>query len=461
MARTPQEWLPVLAKRMDERAPLIAKRRRYANGDADLPEMGRNTRASWEAFQRKARTNYGGLAAESLANRVQAMTVTIGDGADVVATAAARRVWRDNRMVVQVADAVWDAVTCGVGYLVLGQDEGGAVITHEPPETLYAAPDPTRPWRARAMLKAWRDPDDGMDYAVVWAPGAMQSFFRESAVNGVVLRGAQGSWSAGPVVPYAGSVPVAILEGRDPRGIIEPHYDVIDRINLGKLQRLVITAMQAYRQRALKVAPGSPGVPEADEDGNPIDWEKVFAPAPGALWDLPEGVDVWESQPSDIRPLLDGEKEDARAFAAVTQTPVSVFTPDGSNQTAEGASQATDGQKARARDLIARSRPAIEGLLVRALAVEGVEVGDQTVEVLFESPEHVSMTEKYAAAAQAKAAGLSLRMIQRQILSWSPEQIDADAADRAAEQLSAATLIAATQPAPVQQPAQADATAVA
>lgn len=446
MAQTPQEWLPILAKRMDERAPLIAKRRRYADGNADLPEMSQNVRASWEAFQKKSRTNYGGLAAESLANRVQVQTVTVGDGSDVAATEVARRVWRDNRMVVQVADATWDAIVTGVGYLTLGVDEGGAVLSREDPGQFIAAPDPVRPWRARAALKVWRDDDEGTDYALVWVPGARQVFTRPSSVNGLVLRGAQGSWVPGEVVAYAGQVPVAILEGRDPRGVIEPHYDVLDRINLGKLQRLVTTAMQAFRQRALKMPEGMAGLKAEDESGNQIDPEEMFSPSPGAIWDLPDGIDIWESQGTDIRPLLEGEKEDARTYAAVTQTPVSVFVPDGANQTAEGASQATDGQKAKAKDYIARFKPALASLMVRALAVEGVDVGAQTVEVLFESPEHVSMTEKYAAAAQAKAAGVSLKAIQRNILSMSPEQIAQDAADRAEEQLAAATLVAAVTP---------------
>ena len=38
---------------------------------------------------------------------------------------------------------------------------------------------------------------------------------------------------------------------------------------------------------------------------------------------------MWESAETDIRPLLEGEKTDARDFAAVTLTPLSVFIPSG------------------------------------------------------------------------------------------------------------------------------------
>src|SRR5690606_10939540 len=48
MATTPAEWLPILAKRMDARAPRITLLRKWADGDAPLPELGRNTKAAWE-----------------------------------------------------------------------------------------------------------------------------------------------------------------------------------------------------------------------------------------------------------------------------------------------------------------------------------------------------------------------------------------------------------------------------
>jgi hypothetical protein len=204
---------------------------------------------------------------------------------------------------------------------------------------------------------------------------------------------------------------------------------------LGKLQRLVITAMQAFRQRATKG-----GLPQEDEDGNSIDYSKIFEPAPGALWDLPEGIDIWESEQTDIRPMLEGEKADARDFAAVTRTPISVFIPEGANQSAEGAASAKEGQVFQAKDEISRLTVGLAVAIVYALRVEGVDLGADTVSVLWEPPEHVSMAEKFAAAAQAKAAGLSLRTIQRTILGMGPDEIALEEADRADELLAAFSL---------------------
>lgn len=433
---TPDEWLPTLAKRLDERYPRVSRLRSYANGEPPMPEMGANVRASWLAFQAKACTNYGGLAVESLANRMIPNGIRVGRSDDSEAVDAARRIWRDNRMDVAIADAIRDVLTVSIGYLVIGSDAGAAVVTRERPEQFIAAPDPLKPWKARAAFKPWRDVDAGKDYAYVWAGGLRQKYVRPSRHETLGLLSTNaGEWSKlGEPETYLGDVPVVILERHDGKGLFEPHIPVIDRINLGKLQRLVVTAMQAYRQRAMKG-----GLPDKDADGNDIDYAKAFEPAPGALWDLPEGIEVWESAQTDIRPLLEGEKADARDFAAVSRTPISVFIPEGANQSAEGAAAAKEGQVFQAKDEIARITVGIAVALVYALRVEGVELGGDTVEVLWEPPHLASQSEKWEAAQKAKGI-VSRKTIQRDILGMSVDQISQDETDLADEMLSAFTL---------------------
>jgi hypothetical protein len=442
MATTPGEWLPVLSKRLDDRAPRVALLRSYAAGNPPMPEMGANVRTSWLAFQRKACTNYGGLAVESLANRIVPNAIHVGGSDDNEAVVVARRVWRDNRMNIVVADAIRDALTCSVGYLVVGDDAGAAVITREAPEQFIAAPDPLKPWKARAALKVWRDIDAGFDFAYVWADGERQKFVRKSAdeiLGPVTLRARNsGGWEPlGEPERFAGDVPVIIMERHDGKGLFEASIPVIDRINLGKLQRLVVTAMQAFKQRGIKVPNG--GLNDVDDAGNAIDYSKQFEAAPGALWELPDGIDVWESQQTDIRPLLEGEKADARDFAAVMRTPISVFIPEGANQSAEGAAAAKEGQVFQANDEIERLKPALAVALVYALRVEGVDLGGDTVEVGFQPADRVSVSERFAAAAQATGV-LARRTIQSEILGMTPDQMAQDEANLAAEQLQAFAL---------------------
>lgn len=436
MAVTPEEWLPVLANRMDARAPRIAELRKYATGDAPMPELGRNTQASWEAFRKKARTDYAGLACQSIAGRIVPIGVEVGTDRNGPAVDALRTVWRDNRLSVVFRDAIRTMLAVRVAYLITGIRDGQPIITSEPPERVITAPDPVQPWRARAALKAWRDNDAGKDYALVWIPGVRQRYVRAVTTGSGTIRGTiSGGWDPdGEPEVYDGPVPVFAVENEDGKAEFEPHIDVIDRINLGKLQRLVLTAYQAFKARAMK------GLPESDEDGNDIDWAKRLDFAPGALIDLPEGIDVWESEAVDIRPLLEGEKTDAKDFAAVMQLPVATFVPD--NQSAEGAKGAHKGEIQRAKDRRDRVKAPMEASLVAALRVLGLDAG-QTVEVKFENPEYVSMAEKAAAAAQAKAGGKTQRWIDQNIWNMSPDEIDREESDRAAEQLQTLALTGA------------------
>lgn len=442
MPSTPNEWLKVLAKRLDDRQPQIKHLRSYTNGCAPLPEMGENVRASWQAFQKKARTNYGGRAVQSLGGRLRTNGVRIGTSETGPALKVVRRQWRDNRMDLQLAQAVNDYLATRYGYLAVGLDDAGeAVITREAPEQFIAAGDPARPWRARAALKVWRDIDAEADFARVWVPGGWVDYRRpgRDATTAGWRVGAKGDdWAPFDSGSYDGPPPVVIWERSE--GLVEPHLDVIDRINLGKLNRLVIVAMQAFRQRGLRKSADGGGMPEKDDDGNDIDYAKIFEPAPGALWDLPEGIDIWESATTDIQQILEGEKQDLRDFAASTGTPIAEFIPDGQNQSATGAANVTTPQYLQAKDEQKALSPGLEVALVYALRAEGIDLGDDNLEVLWVEPDRVSMSEKYAAAAQAKAAGLSQLTIQRDVLGMTPDQIAQDATNRAQEQLTAMTL---------------------
>lgn len=429
---TPDEWLSLLTKRLDERAPEVAKLRSYADGHAPMPEMGRNVRASWEAFQKKSRGGFGYLIASALANRLIPIGVTVGGSSDTPEAQIARRIYRDNRCAVAFSDAMMDALQVRVGYLVVGEDVGGPVITREAPEQMIAATDPLRPWRSRAALKVWRDGDVGLDFAQVWVDGERHTYARDIKDGaGIDHRKSEGGWSHyGQPETFDGAVPVVVIENRDGIGEYERHLDIIDRINLGVLNRLVVVAMQAFRQRALKG-----GLPDVDNEGNAIEWDRIFEPAPGALWELPDGIDIWESQQTDITPLLTSVKDDLRDLSAVSETPLAMLVPDGANQTAEGAAFQREAIILKARDRKERWQAPLALAMVYALRVAGVD-NPETVEILFEPVERVSMSEKYAAAVQAKAAGESWKSIARNILGYSPEQIAQDELDRAAEQLA-------------------------
>jgi len=442
----PEEWLPILAKRLDARRPRIDLLRSYVNGDAPLPEAGPNIRASWSAFQKKARTNFADLAVSALAERMIPNGITVGTapGDDD----RAREVWRENRMDVAFADTLRDMLTVSIGYMVVGRDSfGRPVVTSEKPEYMYAATDPLRPWVARAGIKVWRDEDLETDYAYVWAvePGLRQKFERPmwSGRPKKLVAKASGNWvPVGDAEPFTGE-PITVFENYDSAGEFEYHTDILDRINKGMLDRLVTSAYQAFRQRAIEG-----GLPKVDpETQEPIDYAAIFAPAPGALWDLPADTKIWESQESaqSIMAMLQAEKDDIRDFSAVTRTPMSMLVPDGQNQSAEGSEFAKEGLVMKARDRIGRVKPPLASVLTNALRVVEPDFSD-TVDVSFADPTHASTAERYDAAVKAQTAGVPWRTIMIDILGFSSEKVDAMQTEREEEQLSAQLAVAAAQP---------------
>lgn len=426
MAETPDEWLPILAKRLDDRTPQVRLLRRYTDGDAPLPEGGQNVRASWQRFQKQARTNWGHLIVEAVANRIVPIGITVGGASDVEAAVRAQQIWRDSRMNSVFKDWIRAGLTTRQSFMTVWGGEKGSIITADSEETMCVSTDPLQPWRVRAALRVFRDLDQEKDFAHVWVDGSRQKFSRDSysgAKRRLVRRVSGDGWEPeGDPVVTTGAPPIVVFNNPGGFGEFEPHIDVIDRINKGILDRLVITAMQAYRQRALKSEKGSGGLPKKDPDGNDIDWAKVFEPAPGALWDLPPGLDLWESTPTDIRPLLEGSRDDIRQLSSSSATPLPMLMPDNANQTAAGATATTEGYLSKCADRCEEAKVGGAAILVEALRAEGIDL-QETLELAFEPVERVSLTEKYAAAAQAKAAGVPDKMIWQEVLGWSPEKV--------------------------------------
>lgn len=452
MAKTLDQWVEFLTARMDRARPRVDRLRSYTNGNAPLPEMGPNLRRSWRDFQRRALANSGALIVDTLVERLVPNGILVGEAPDGPLAIQARRIWRDNRLDIAFKDAARDAATTGIGYLLITADEDGrAVVTRERPEQFYAEPDPLRPWKAMAAVKVWRSMSEGTDNLVVWVDGVCASFTRDCYNDQrQLINRVQGKWDLVSLDAFEGSPPVVLLENKDHMGEFEAHTGLIDRINTGILYRLVTMAMQTYRQRALKTPREEAGAPVPEDDGEDVDYQEIFEPGPGVLWELPPGVEIWESQTVDLSPMLAAVKDDWRELAGETHTPVSAMLPDAANQSASGAEQPTRQLVFKAEDRILRFKPALAVMIVRALQVEGADLADATVEVKFAPPATVSMTERYAAAAQAKAAGEALETIQENILGYSPEQIAQDKQRRAEEQLALAVGLQAASPAPDQ-----------
>jgi hypothetical protein len=229
-----------------------------------------------------------------------------------------------------------------------------------------------------------------------------------------------------------------------------------------------VAMYQAYRQRAIVGLPEtSDGLEPAEDGSNVVDYTEVFTADPGALWQVPEGGTFWESTPIDLGPIRAAVKDDVQALAAVTRTPLHYITPDAAQGSAEGASVMRESLVYRVEDRRRRASAAFARVMSTAFRMMGEsERADVlSIRTIWQPAERYSLAERSSAAAQLVAV-LPNRIIRRDILQYTPDQIAAlDRADsedlqRQAERQAVLGPAAAPQPPPAtggRQPAQAPA----
>lgn len=411
----PEEWLRRLGDELANKQSRVTRLRSYTNGNAPLPEGAENMRDAYREFQRKARTNLGEIVVDGVQERMVPAGFRIGDSREM--DADANRIWADNQLDVFSGDVHTDMLAVGHGFSIVGPGSDGPVITCEDPANIAALYDPLRPTRIRAALKMYRDSVAGKDCAFLYLPGRVYPFAKDSPDGGTFDVG--GLLSDGtmvelpddmmPVVPF-------INRGRG-RGEFETHTDTLDRINYLTLQVLVLVALQAFRQRAIKGFNGD----EVDENNEAVDYSSAFRPGPGALWLLPEGADIWESQYTDVTPVLTAIKDSIRMFAVETRTPISMLLPEGANQSAEGANASREDLWFKAKDRNERAKYGWNEVMRMALTLDGKRPsGSITTEFL--APERLTLSEKADAASKLQAF-VPWPSLMRSIMQYAPDEI--------------------------------------
>ena len=320
----------------------------------------------------------------------------------------------------------------------------GALLTRCSPFSTITEHDPVDATWVEAGLRMWQGKTT--DHAVLHLPGRVWKFVRDAQAlpDGMRPFLPGGEWSVVPEESGPSSlerVPIVRFTNRDGLGEFAKHTDLLDRINWVILQRLLIVGMQAFRQRALEEDAKNEGaLDETDENGDDIDWNEAFIPGPDALWVLPPGVKIWESQPGDIQQILSAAKDDIGQFAAVTRTPMSTFMPgDGENQTAEGAAFAREGLVFKAEDRIERFTSSWDTLVPIGLQIDGINADVQTQ---WAPAERQSLAEKFDAL--TKSGDLPWRRRMTDILGYSADVVDQMEIERARDAVLAASVTDST-----------------
>lgn len=449
---SPGWWFRVLAEKMSTRNTALTTLENYMTGNAPLPEGAHGLRAAYQTFQQKARVNFAELIVEAVQERMTVTGFRVGDGEEL--SKEADRIWSYNELDTFSGDVHADMLGLRDGYAIVAPGPDGIpVITREDPMLVIAEMDPLRPSKPRAALKMFRDEYSGFDTAYLYLPGVVYCAQRKNTgpLSGTITVDMTGwEWVAGKSPMrwprgFEDVIPVVRWHNKNGVGEYERHTDTLNRINYTVLQRLVITALQAYRQRAVKgsekipeVELGPDGSPLLDADGNtiPVDVAALLTPGPGALWLLPEGVDLWESGTTDITPILAAAKDDIRDLAASTRTPMHMLMPDGANQSAEGASAAREQLVYKAADRIKRASYGWNQAMALALRMQGAAVNVLDIETLWSPPERLSLAERADAASKLIPAGVPWRTVMTDILHFSPEKVEEMEKERMADALA-------------------------
>lgn len=450
-ASTPgtDDWyLMELGTEMGNNYPRLGKLRKYREGDAPVPDEASGAqRAAYRSFVNMSRLNMTDLIVGAKANRQKAVGFRTAAANDETGDLNAMATWKRSHMAVGSRQLFNDAGHYGDAFLtVYGTEfpgEGGKIddpfMVPSNAWSTWTRDDPRRPWLGMAGIEVGWDPVSGMDTITLYRvpePGrggytTVRIAYREVKKSTIPTDGSiwrmTNDWQwAGPPSPlnWTNRLPIVRYSTLDRRGFYEGHLDTIDRINDTIKQRTTITAMQAFRQRAVKG--DLPQVyPEGHErEGEPIDYNEIFKAGPAALWLLPQDADIWESTPTDITAIITAAKDDMKNLAAVTATPLYVLSPDAASGSAEGASLARETLTFSVEELndIASDALAEAHSLAFQAARDSARAEVSEIETIWASIDRASIIDRASAASQAKAGGMTQQMVDEKIFGLTPAE---------------------------------------
>lgn len=361
----------------------------------------------------------------------------------------------------QFSDAALSKATYGRGYLTILPNEHGegsdkvSIVASDAWRT-YVMRDDLRPWLARAAVTIGWDPVESKDHVTLFKAGeggadgysVRWSAFREGGQSRFPSKEDatqfrvdlnDGEWEREATIPSPSGSRCQVVEfsTETGKGEFERHYATLDRINHTILQRVVITVMQAFKQRA--VAGEFPthypeGHPRA---GEPIDYDELFKAGPDALWFIPGGAKMWESDAVDIRPILEAIRDDLKHLAAAASIPMYVLAPDAANGSAEGANAARETQSLKTRRDEKRDKRALAAVMFAAFLAlgDGSRAVESKIMAEFENSALISEYDRANVAKLLADAGFSHSFIARTVYGLSAQLVREETSARNREVL--------------------------
>lgn len=240
------------------------------------------------------------------------------------------------------------------------------------------------------------------------------------------------------------SLPIVRLSTVDGQGLYEPYLPMLKRIDREVFDRLCITMMQAFRQRAIRgELPQTYTEEDIDvinglaEAGDPIDYSKRFAMGPAALWQLPEGIEIWESQTTDTSGLQNIIASDVKQIAAVSGIPLDILSPDVQGS-ANGAELKRETLKFKVQTMNELDAEAIVRMIRMAMVLDGSKAASETeFEMVWKPMDTTSSLEQAQACQLLYQSGLmARRTVLTHRMGFTAQDVAEDDMNRLADQFN-------------------------
>jgi hypothetical protein len=449
---TPDWWLLRLGQKLADSINRFDVLDAYWRGDHPLPFGNRKMREAYKRFQKQSRTNFTELVAESVIERLKVTGFRTGGAGSETLDQQAWSWWQDNCLDADSSLVHRAAVVMSRSYVIVGpnpDDSDSVLVTAEDPRQVVHEADPANRRKLLAALKTWWDDIESRNLAVVYLPDAIYYYRSEQTTKQSASPWSASAWEVDDSDPYpdgvganpVGVVPVVPFLNRpdlsgQTLGEFESTTDIQDRINSEVLDRMVISTMQAYRQR------WATGVDLTDEHGE----GGGFDPGSDLLWNVSdERAKFGEFQPADLTSILKAVEADVQHLAAITRTPPHYLLGSIINASGDALAAAETGLTSKVNERMTEFGESWELVYRLAGKVLGKDV-PTSCEVIWSDPEFRTLTEMAAANVQLMQAGVPWRT-RMAMLKFTPSQIERMQIERTQDALLNAA-IPLTGPAP-------------
>ena len=431
---SPGWWLKKLWDKLEARREDYQKKFDRFGGEAPIPPSLEAAPEAAQKFFKTSRTRYAEMIVKAVLYPLKLQSVATGVAAGAGGDTLAWQLVRRSGMYHEAKAVHRTAMVAGWAYAIVSNyKDKGPRFTAEDPREVVTIQDPVVQSETLAAMKITHDSLWERDYCYLYLPGRVYRASREASSSSTTMpRFDPGSfdWDAefggveGQATDLEDTVQVIPYRNEEGVGEFERHTSLLDRLDHMILQGMVIATFQAFKQRGIKAEPED--LPDIDpETGEEIDYDDIFAADPGALWKLPASAEMWESGAVDLTPIWTGIDRDIQKLSAVTFTPLSMFSPEGQNQSAEGANLTREGRTFKIEDrqeLFGEAHEKALSLMLR-LAGEEDRADEGAIHFTWRPAERYSLASKASAMSQTKNdIPFKIRMID--IWQMTPEQAE-------------------------------------